>query len=102
MAPLIWVQPAGVVVKTVVMGEVHRSQARARFGVGLPRHVPMLRVQVEPTVATPETAGATVVVGAEAGEVRTLVGAPTFAVPDAFVAVVKAVTYLPASAGVVV
>ena len=41
------------------------------MGVGAPVHVPLVVVNVEPTVAVPETTGATVFTGSEPYELPT-------------------------------
>jgi hypothetical protein len=58
------VHPAGTVVNATVTGEEHRSHACTKVGAGVPVHVPVFKVHVDPTVAVPDTVGATAFAGA--------------------------------------
>jgi hypothetical protein len=71
-------------------------------GGGDPVHVPVFNVKVEPTVAEPDTVGATVFAGVlDATDCTTTVlTAPARVKPDALLPATWAVRYLPASAAV--
>ena len=99
-APAIAVHPTGTVVNAVVTGAEHRNHACTKVGAGVPVHVPVDNVHVDPTAANPDTDGATVFIGAIGPFVATVVGAPDSTLAAEFVAASCAVRYFPASAAI--
>ena len=81
-------------------GPAQRNHACTNVGAGVPVHVPVDNVHVEPTATDPETDGANVFTGATGPSVATVVGAPNSTVAAELTAASCAVKYFPASAEV--
>jgi hypothetical protein len=98
-APLIAEHPGGTVVNAEFTGWLHRNQNTPIVGVGAPVQLPVFTVHVEPTVAPPDTVGATTLAG-RLNWMDVLFTAPASAKPREFVPPSCAVRYLPTSARV--
>ena len=96
-APEIATHPNGTVVKPDVTGCEHRNQKIAIDGE--PVHVPVFTVHVAPTLAEPDTVGATVFTGTPP-EIAVVLTAPANAKPVGLLPASWAVKYLPTSATV--